>query len=53
MIRIVIDIELEHNLTGTKEAVAMALEHLGRIRVVSISDGKTDKAMSGGAPRDI
>ena len=40
MIRVVIDIEEYSNIQGTKEVVAMALEHLGKVRIVSVTDGK-------------
>ena len=40
MIRIVIDIEEYSNVEGTREAVAMALEHLGNVRVVAVYTGK-------------
>lgn len=43
MIRIVIDIEEYNNIVGTKEAVAAALEHLGKVRVVAVEDGRTRK----------
>ena len=43
MIRITIDIEDNGEVYGTKEAVAMALEHLGNVRVVSVYDGKNEK----------
>lgn len=43
MIRIVIDIEEYGNIHGTKEAVAMALEHLGSVRVVQVITGKERK----------
>lgn len=43
MIRIVIDIEEYNNIIGTKEAVAAALEHLGKVRVVAVEDGKKRK----------
>ena len=43
MIRIVIDIEENNNVIGTKEVVAAALEHLGTVRVVSVYDGKEKK----------
>lgn len=36
MIRITIDIEEYGDIISAKEAVAMALEHLGSVRVVSI-----------------
>lgn len=39
MIRLVIDVDGDDDLT-TKEAVAMLLEPLGKVRVVSVSDGK-------------
>ena len=40
MIRIVIDIEEYGTVEGTREAVAMALEHLGQVREVQVIDGK-------------
>lgn len=43
MIRIVIDIEEYNNIVGTKEAVAVALEHLGKVRVVAVEDGRPRK----------
>lgn len=42
MVRIVIDIDGDDDL-ATKEAVAMRLEPLGKIRVVSVDDGKGKK----------
>ena len=36
MIRLVIDLDACGTTQGTKEAVAMALEHLGDVRVVSV-----------------
>lgn len=42
MYRIMIDIDGDDAL-GTKEAVAMLLEPLGKVRVVSIDDGKGKK----------
>ena len=42
MYRITIDVDGNEAL-GTKEAVAMLLEPLGRVRVVSIDDGKGKK----------
>lgn len=42
MYRIVIDIDGDDSL-GTKEAVAMLLEPLGKVRVVSVDDGKAKK----------
>lgn len=38
MIQITIEIEEHSDILATKEAVAMALEHLGSVRVVSIHD---------------
>jgi hypothetical protein len=43
MVRIVIDIEEWGNKMATKEAVAMALEQFGSVRIVSIYDGKENK----------
>ena len=44
MIRLVIDIQEDGDLLATKEAVAMLLQPLGRVRVVSvITDGKEEK----------
>ena len=43
MIRIVIDIEDYGDKIATKEAVAMALEQFGKVRVVQIIDGKEGK----------
>ena len=40
MIRTVVEIEDYTNPQGTKEAVAMALERLGRVRVVSVEEIK-------------
>ncbi len=42
MVRIVIDIDGDDMLV-TKEAVAMRLEPLGNVRVVSVDDGKGKK----------
>lgn len=42
MVRIVIDIEGDDTL-ATKETAAMLLEPLGKIRVVSVDDGKGKK----------
>lgn len=42
MIRITIDIDGDDTL-ATKEAVAMRLEDLGNVRVVSVDDGKGKK----------
>lgn len=44
MIRLILDIEERGDVLATKESVAMALEHLGRVRVVQvIVDGKEGK----------
>ena len=44
MMRIVVDIYDGEDTQGTKEAVAMLLEPLGRVRVVNvIVDGKEEK----------
>lgn len=44
MMRLVIDIYDGEDTQGTKEAVAMLLESLGRVRVVQIIvDGKEEK----------
>lgn len=43
MIRIVIDIEEHGDRYATKEAVAMALEQFGKVRVVTVSDGKRER----------
>lgn len=40
MIRIIIDIEDYGDNLATKEAVAMALEQFGKVRVVLVSDGR-------------
>ena len=42
MVRVVIDIDGEDEL-ATKEAVAMRLEDLGRVRVVNVDNGKVKK----------
>lgn len=42
MVRITIDIDGD-DLLATKEAVAMRLEDLGRVRVVSVDNGKVKK----------
>ena len=42
-VRIVADIQLCGDFIGTKEAVAMLLEPLGKVRVVSVDDGKGKK----------
>ena len=43
MIRIVIDIEEYGDNLATKEAVAMALEQFGKVRIVSIYDGVKER----------
>ncbi len=40
MTRIVLDIDSDDDLFALKEAIAMALEQFGRVRVVSIHGGK-------------
>ena len=40
MIRIILDIDDFGDLMATKEAVAMALEQFGKVRVVQVIDGK-------------
>lgn len=40
MIRIVLDINEDGDILGIKEAIAMALERFGSVRVVSIYDGR-------------
>lgn len=42
MIRIVIDIDGDDTL-ATKETAAMLLEPIGKVRVVSVSDGREKK----------
>ena len=42
MIRIVIDIDGDDDL-ATKEVAAMLLEPLGKVRIVSVDDGKGKK----------
>lgn len=44
MVRLVIDIQEDDDMLACKEAVAMLLEPLGRVRVVQvIIDGKEEK----------
>ena len=43
MVRVVIDIEEYGTIEGAKECVAMALEHLGSVRVVAVYTGKEKK----------
>ena len=43
MIRIIIDLEEQGDTRATKEAVAMALEQFGKVRVVMVTDGKEPK----------
>lgn len=43
MVRIIIDIEEYGNIEGTREAVAVALEHLGTVRIVRVEDGRSKK----------
>ena len=43
MVRIVIDIEDYGDKLATKEAVAMALEPFGKVRVVQVIDGNEER----------
>lgn len=43
MVRIVIDIEEAPDVLATKEVVAMRLEDLGKVRVVSVLTGDEKK----------
>ena len=43
MVRITIDIQEDEDVYITKEAVAQALEQFGRVRVVSVYDGRNGK----------
>lgn len=43
MVRIIIDIEEHGDRMATKEAVAMALERFGQVRVVSVTDGRKER----------
>ena len=42
MLRIVIDIQEDDDVYICKESVAQALEELGRVRVVSVTDGEKE-----------
>lgn len=42
-VRMVIDIELQDGVFATKETAAMGLEPLGKVRIVSVDDGKGKK----------
>ena len=42
MLRIVIDIQEDDDVYVCKEAVAQALEAMGRVRVVSVTDGEKE-----------
>ena len=42
-VRIVADVELRDDVFATKEAVAVRLEPLGKVRIVSVDDGKGKK----------
>ena len=44
MIRIIVDIEEDADVMTTKEVVAMALEKLGSVRVVSVKGGRVFEA---------
>ena len=43
MVRIIIDIDDYGDKLATKEAVAMALEQFGKVRIVMIYDGKENR----------
>lgn len=43
MVRIVIDLLEDEDVFVCKEVIAQALEVLGRVRVVSVSDGKKER----------
>lgn len=43
MIRIVIDVEERGDILGVKEAIAVALEQVGDVRVVQVITGKEKK----------
>ena len=42
-VRIVADVELRYGVFATKEAAAMLLEPLGKVRIVSVDDGRGRK----------
>lgn len=42
MVRLIIDIEEYGDKLATKEAVAMALEQFGNVRVVQVIDGREE-----------
>lgn len=42
MVRIVIDCYDTDDMIGVKEILMMALEHLGKCKVVSITDGRKE-----------
>ena len=42
MIRIILDIDENGDVFATKEAVAMMLEPLGKVRVVLVTDGRKE-----------
>lgn len=39
-VRIVADVELRDGVFATKEVAAMCLEPMGKVRIVSVDDGK-------------
>lgn len=43
MIRIIADVELRDGVFATKETTAMLLEPIGKVRIVSVDDGKGKK----------
>ncbi len=42
MVRIIIDIQDTDDIFAAKELLAMALESLGRVRIVKITNGKQE-----------
>lgn len=42
MVRIVIDCYDTDDIIGVKEVLMMALEHLGKVKVVQITDGRKE-----------
>lgn len=42
-VRIVADVELRDGVFATKEVAAVLLEPLGKVRIVSVDDGKGKK----------
>lgn len=42
MVRIVIDCYDTDDMIGVKEVLMMALEHLGKVKIINITDGKKE-----------